>query len=383
MTTANLLHGERKSVWLLFTLPRSLARMLFQRALVWVPICLVYAALVLAYGLGRQPVSRELVLGSAYCFFGLTLLTLISAGLGLHTVEPDALESEQASSRGGLQVLLLGVLLAAFGSGFYADAWLRVSLSVIVAAAAYGIWQDVSRRLPFLLEPDLQPPPGIGVSDALVCVLLIVVLEVFGARLAMSHLELRPWPAQGVAFVGAVALVAAGASLLFWRQGLRNVGSSLGLTWGGSVRGAVQQGLVWAVPAVVTAVVFLLLLRHWPWLGTWGNSAGLSRPNLERSTDTVILLLLTCVGAPLVEELLFRGMLYRSLRQSFSPRASALCAAVVLGAIHPGLACISVFLFSLFAAASFERSRSLVSPIVVHAAYNSTLFVVSALLGSS
>ncbi|HVZ31983.1 MAG TPA: hypothetical protein VG963_06140, partial [Polyangiaceae bacterium] len=98
LSVSNLLHAEGKALWLLFTLPRSLARMLAARAAVWVPICLGYACLVLAYGLRQQALSRELVWGSAYCFLGLGLLVFIGAALGLSTVDPLAIERERTST---------------------------------------------------------------------------------------------------------------------------------------------------------------------------------------------------------------------------------------------------------------------------------------------
>lgn len=382
MLVSNLVNAEGKAPWLLFTLPRSLSRMLAEKALVWVPICLGYASLVLAYGLSQQALSRGLVFGSAYCFFGLTLLTLSSVGLGLHTVEPLPIETEENRARGGPSLLLLGVLIAAFGSGFYGNTWLRISFCVLFTAAAYGIWQDASRRLPYLLEPDLRPASRIGVTDGVVCVLLILLLEVFGARLVAERFDLRSWPAQGVTFVAATSIVGVGASFLFWRRGLPDLRGSVGLTWGVRPRVALQQGLSWAAVAVVVAVVSALTLRYWPWLHSLNDGAA-AAPSVARPLDWLILLSLTCIGSPVVEELLFRGMIYRGLRESLSPRVSALFAAVVFAAIHPGIAFVPLFLLSLFAAASFERSRSLVSPMLVHVAYNTSLFIVSGLISGA
>jgi membrane protease YdiL (CAAX protease family) len=311
----------------------------------------------------------------------ITLFTLIGVGLGLHTVDPLALEADVSSARVGLHVMLLGVLLLAIAAGFGAT-WLRISLCALLTLAAYGVWQDASRRLPDLLEPELRPAPRVGVTEGLVCVLLILLLEVFGARLAAEHLGLEPWPAQAVTFLAAVSIVGAGATFLFWRRGLTDLRGSLGLTWGEGPRVALARGLSWAAAAVVVAVLSVLALRHSPWLQTW-SGGGAATPSVERPLDWLILLSLTCLGAPVVEELLFRGMIYRGLRESLSPRASACWVAGVFAAIHPAPAFIPLFLLSLFAAASFERSRSLVAPILVHVAYNTSLFIASGLVGSA
>jgi membrane protease YdiL (CAAX protease family) len=382
LSVSNLLHADGKALWLLFTLPRSLARMLAARAAVWVPICLGYAGLVLACGLRQQPLSRELVWGSAYCLVGLGLLVFISAALGQSTVDPVAIEGERASNRGGAQVLLLCVLLAAFASGFYGDAWLRLSLIVLLAAATYGVWQDASSRLPFLLEPELRPAARIGVSDGLACVLLILLLQVFGARLVEEQLQLRPWPARALAFVAAIALVGAVAGLLYWRRGVRDLDTRLGLTWGVNLRTALLQGLGWALPAVGIAVAASFAVAHWPALEGVSRASAQTQPALAQTSDWLIFFLLSAVAAPCVEELLFRGMIYRGLREALSPRASALFTAAVFAAIHPVSAGLPVFLLSLLTTAAFERSRSLASPLLVHLAYNGALFAASALIAA-
>jgi membrane protease YdiL (CAAX protease family) len=81
-----------------------------------------------------------------------------------------------------------------------------------------------------------------------------------------------------------------------------------------------------------------------------------------------------------VEELLFRGLLYRSLRSSTGILPSLLLSSLVFAVGHPQAATVPVFCLGVCAALALERSRSLLAAILVHALYNGCIALVA--LGS-
>jgi membrane protease YdiL (CAAX protease family) len=93
-------------------------------------------------------------------------------------------------------------------------------------------------------------------------------------------------------------------------------------------------------------------------------------------------LAVTAVLSPLVEELIFRGILYNSLRTRFSVPTAILLSAPIFAAAHgsdwtrfaPALA--GALVFSL----AFERARSLWAPLVIHSAGNTVLWLYGRLL---
>jgi membrane protease YdiL (CAAX protease family) len=84
--------------------------------------------------------------------------------------------------------------------------------------------------------------------------------------------------------------------------------------------------------------------------------------------------ILSVVAAPPVEELIFRGLLYRGLRRSMSTPRAVVASALVFALVHPPIAFLPVLVLAIFAAAVYERSKLLVAPIVAHATYNALLF---------
>ncbi len=79
------------------------------------------------------------------------------------------------------------------------------------------------------------------------------------------------------------------------------------------------------------------------------------------------------VLAPFGEELFFRGLLYRWLRQRWGVPAGVGLSSLLFGAIH-GFAEVAVgaFLVGVVLALVFERSRSLWTCAIVHAIFNCT-----------
>jgi membrane protease YdiL (CAAX protease family) len=78
------------------------------------------------------------------------------------------------------------------------------------------------------------------------------------------------------------------------------------------------------------------------------------------------------VWTPLIEEFTFRGLLFFSLRRRLGPWSAAILSAAIFSALHfyslPGFA--STFCGGFIWAVVFEKSRSLLPGIAIHALYN-------------
>jgi uncharacterized protein len=84
-----------------------------------------------------------------------------------------------------------------------------------------------------------------------------------------------------------------------------------------------------------------------------------------------ILFLFLAVGAPLVEELFFRGLLQRSLARRFGPIVAVCGSAVIFGLAHfEALQLPALILFGLVLGLLAERTGRLGPGIVAHATFN-------------
>jgi membrane protease YdiL (CAAX protease family) len=155
-----------------------------------------------------------------------------------------------------------------------------------------------------------------------------------------------------------------------WRTlGLRSVGWQ----WLAAVP------FVYALLTFAFVVMFRLMVlllgpaTHWPQPLTSTTVDATQQPVLE-----ALVILSGVVLAPLVEELLFRGVLYQALRRSMPVGSAALISAVVFAAMHFNLLLfVPLALMGVVLALVYERSGSLLPTILVHACNNGIILLFS------
>jgi len=91
----------------------------------------------------------------------------------------------------------------------------------------------------------------------------------------------------------------------------------------------------------------------------------------DSATALGLALIFVLVGAPLFEEMLFRGFLFHALRRALGVWPSALLSAAIFTAIHGNLyATLPLFVLGVALALLYERNGSLLAPMAAHATFN-------------
>jgi uncharacterized protein len=135
------------------------------------------------------------------------------------------------------------------------------------------------------------------------------------------------------------------------------------------------------LPIGVLTQLVLVPLLYLPLSGLWPDTFSEDRlsENAEKLVDRatgasmVLLVLMVCLFAPVVEELVFRGLLQGSLAARFDQVVALVVTAAWFAVIHfrpveyPGL-----FLFGLVAGAGLMFTGRLGLPILAHLAFNVT-----------
>lgn len=128
------------------------------------------------------------------------------------------------------------------------------------------------------------------------------------------------------------------------------------------------------VPALLLTITSTLnlLMRIAP-LSAWEESM------FSRMADgSVAAVLAVCVVAPLLEEMLFRGIVLRGFLQRYPRWQAIFMSALLFGAAHMNIYQFVVgFVMGTVLAWLYERTRSLIPCIALHAAYNSTTLLLA------
>lgn len=95
-------------------------------------------------------------------------------------------------------------------------------------------------------------------------------------------------------------------------------------------------------------------------------------------------ILSTIIAAPILEEVLFRGLIFESCKERFGKGAALLLSALLFGAVH-GIAVqvINAFVVGLILGYIYLKTRSLISVIILHAINNGIAYATLALVGDN
>ena len=92
--------------------------------------------------------------------------------------------------------------------------------------------------------------------------------------------------------------------------------------------------------------------------------------------DFVALGVVTIGLAPLAEEILFRGILYPTIKQAGFPRVALWGTSLLFAAIHLNLAIfLPLLLLALMLTWLYEKTDNLLAPIAAHSLFNMLNFV--------
>jgi ABC-2 type transport system permease protein len=368
---------EGQSLWLLYTFPRELHRILIEKTAVWAAMALLYSGIALGV---TASFSRGLGWGSLWlgvtALAGVVLAAFTAAALG--TLAADPLQQDVQRKIRAEIVYLYMLLSGMFGYALYGPSpWLRLVQVILSSLLVLALWQKVRDRLPYLLDPTETPPPRIALSDGLIAVLAFFILQgLIGAVAAPDRLG--PWVI--VSYAGAGGTVVLLSLYIFWRLGVPRLLEAVGLRSSrGSVGRALVLGPMAGLSAAVLGVVYLIVIQRFDFLKPLVEEQSKMSEQL-RKEGPGWLALLAVVAAPLFEEYLFRGLVFKGMRRSMKPAVAVLASAAVFAIVHPPLSFLPVFGLGVGAALALEGSGLLLAPILAHVIYNAAVIFVPQLV---
>lgn len=366
------LAAEGPALWLLYTAPRRLERLLLDKLWAWASVAGLFALLTLVIVWSVNPALIWPSLPyAALAFAGVGLYSLIALGIG--ALGTDVLEPEPFRRQRFGSVYLFMLLAGLFGYSIYMPSWWAKLVQLVLSALlAFALWQKLRDQLPYMLDPTAAPAPAIGVADGVIAALAFFVLQ----GLLTSILQrggMAPARALSLSFVGAGCAVAGVSLVFFQRSRVPHLSRALGLTRPAAGRGGrVRQlglGVAAGFVAACVGLGYLALARHVPWIARELEEATRSMGELDLDAR-LSLLMLAVLAAPLFEEFIFRGILYRGFRRSTGAPLACVASALVFALMHPGVTALPIFVMAVLAALAYERTGWLATPIAAHMTYN-------------
>ncbi len=143
----------------------------------------------------------------------------------------------------------------------------------------------------------------------------------------------------------------------------------------------------WAYLLTLPAYLLISLLSHWMFQSfhTPVNPAQFETLTAHGGLDKALVFLMAAVLAPIVEETMFRGLLYSALRKRFGVGGAAALSAAVFAAVHPTLpgGFLPIWCLGVALALVYERRGSLLPGMVLHGIHNGLIVMMGfAVFGS-
>ncbi len=374
--------SEGQALWLPLTWPRGLESLLKAKARLWwfIACAVVSTALVVDVCLFPADAWRVgLVAAGWFLFSG----SLAEKSVTLVTVPSSSGEPEPVPA-GRRWAASLGTFT--FATGVLIQNWSLAFVGIVYSwLTSAAMWQNFRARLPFLFDPwseKLPPPPTLMHAMIAISAMTEGMAVMFGALAAFTG-------PGNTALAHSIAYGLAGLVTALWGNSwmqARGVPASAIWGWPQAERpkamatfipswlrftGGMEQGLVLGGALGAAALGYLWLLRHLPVLRE-------VMLEIEKQSyplgDHRIWLFITTVGfAPLAEEYLFRGLLYRALDREWGGWRAIVASSFFFAIYHPPISWLPVAALGCLNAWLFRRTGHLRSCVVAHMAYNAVV----------
>lgn len=153
--------------------------------------------------------------------------------------------------------------------------------------------------------------------------------------------------------------------------GLRNMGAAKTL----------GMAVLWLMAAyfmliVVTSAGLEPLLKSLTGLDLKPQGLVEKAPDITDPVSRVLMFVTLCIGAPLMEELIFRGVLFNVAARWIHPVYATVATSLLFGVIHNNLlSFVPLTLLGLCFAEAYRRTNSLAVPMLMHAIFNCISFL--------
>jgi membrane protease YdiL (CAAX protease family) len=385
------LASEGRALWIALTWPRGLENLLKAKAWLWSMISTGLVLLVLGYAVFLFPADLWKIglLGIAWFFFSRSMaeksVTLVSV-----TAESGEVEKIPQGRRWAAS---LGMLT--FSIGVFTQQWHLAVIGIVYSyLTAAAMWENFRAHLPYLYDPwseKLPPPPTLMHAMIAISILVESAAVVTGFVVGVAGTEniaiaraIGYGICSTIVFIGmATFLRERGVSREdVWRWGASAPAQEMGeparpvdksgdagfiISLLAGAGGGLALGLV--------AYGYTELLQHIP---VAAEMIRRSQEQIAKLSGLKASYAVMAVGfAPIAEEYLFRGLLFRSLDREWGGWRAVLGSAAFFAIYHPPLSWLPVGLLGVANALLFKKSGRLFPAVLLHMVYNAVVLLLT------
>jgi membrane protease YdiL (CAAX protease family) len=95
----------------------------------------------------------------------------------------------------------------------------------------------------------------------------------------------------------------------------------------------------------------------------------------NNSTELLSMFIMIVILAPIIEEIIFRGLIYRVFKRLLGPLFGAFISSILFSFVHLNLLSFSyLFIFGIILCVYYEKEKTIITPIIMHSILNGIMF---------
>lgn len=171
---------------------------------------------------------------------------------------------------------------------------------------------------------------------------------------------------QVILMLGAVWFFA-----IFWRKARLK---DLGLRYY-SIAKTLWYSLILLIAIFIISFLYVFIMNSL--FGIEAPSSKIETLIKNRSVSNIILLMVVAFIGPIIEEIFFRGFIYSAFKKNWGTNAALFLSSLLFAVVHLDLfSFIPLMIIGWLLAYLFEKTKSLLPAIFLHAAYNLILILI-------
>ena len=95
----------------------------------------------------------------------------------------------------------------------------------------------------------------------------------------------------------------------------------------------------------------------------------------NNSTELLSVFIMIVIIAPIIEEIIFRGLVYRVFKGLLGPFFGAVISSILFSFVHLNLLSFPyLFIFGIILCLYYEKEKTIITPILMHSILNGIMF---------
>jgi len=349
---------EQKGLWIVQTLPCDISDYFNRRERLWRIVGIFVGGSIIVFGVfWQRAYAIDQLLLAILSLIGMWVVSRVVNGIIMGAPELNMGEETSNEFRPKAGKMCLAMLVAgSFISLLYQEnLWGLCVVIFLCWLLGQSIWERQRVCYKYMFDPTERVPKEWSVATALWLVVAFFGFQSVGMLLFYS----LPSPAWIIL-----------SSFIF--GGLMTLGLSklLDKKISQPLESIPKDELIWVKALCSTlglTVVCLVIAQIWLSLLAYLK---ITIPESDIGLDQWQMLVLIVIAAPLLEEPVFRGRIYRVMQKTWSVKKSIMVSALLFAVVHPGYSFLPVFCLGLATAWLFQKTGRLCYSILLHALYN-------------